>query len=257
MTRAMRLLFPDALAPASLFEGAGVSPSAIVHPSARLESDVIVDPGAVIGPFAEIGSGSIVGPHAVIGPKVRIGRNCRIGAQATITHAFIGDQVIIHPGARLGQDGFGFSLDTRGHLKSPQLGRVIIQDNVEIGANTTIDRGALRDTIIGEGAKIDNLVQIGHNVTIGRGCVIVAQTGVAGSTEIGDFARVGGQAAIGGHLNIGEGAGLAATSGVMRDVPAGSSYAGAPARPIRQFLRGEALLMRLSRRASKTQNDKG
>ena len=153
MAAVMARLFPSAVKPGSVFGEAGVSPAAIVHPAARLEAGVIVDPGAVIGRGAEIGAGTIIGPNSVIGPDVRVGRDGAIGASATIMAALIGDRVIIHPGAHIGQDGFGFALGPRGHLKVPQIGRVIIQDDVEIGAGVTIDRGANRDTVIGEGRE--------------------------------------------------------------------------------------------------------
>ena len=146
-------LYPDATRPGSLFDAHGVSPGANVHPAARLEPDVTVDPGAVIGPRAEIGAGAVIGPNAVIGPDVRIGRQSAVGAGATVCNALIGDRVIIHPGARIGQDGFGFAMGPRGHLKVPQIGRVVIQDDVEIGANSTIDRGANRDTSSARGRK--------------------------------------------------------------------------------------------------------
>ena len=244
----MAKLYPNALRPGAPSGEAGVSKSASIHPSARLEPGVVIDAFAVIGPRAEIGAGTIIGPHAVIGPDVRIGRNGSIGAGVSVLAALIGDRVILHPGARIGQDGFGFAMGPKGHKKAPQIGRVIIQDDVEIGANTAIDRGANRDTIVGEGTKIDNLVQIGHNVVIGRHCVIVAQAGIAGSTVFEDFVALGGQAGVAGHLRIGMGAQIAAASGVMRDIPAGEQWLGAPAVPAREAFRMHATLKKLSSR---------
>ncbi len=221
---------------------------AFIHPEARLESGVTVDPGAVIGPGAEIGRGTVICAQAVIGPGVRIGRDAAVGAGSTVTHALIGNRVILHPGVRIGQDGFGFAMGARGHLKVPQVGRVIIQDDVEIGANTTVDRGANRDTVIGEGTKIDNLVQIGHNVQIGRHCVLVGQVGVSGSTVLEDYVVLGGQAGIAGHLRIGMGAQIGAKSGVMGDLAAGGKYLGAPAKPARTFFREVAALAKLAQK---------
>jgi UDP-3-O-[3-hydroxymyristoyl] glucosamine N-acyltransferase len=240
-------LFPDAARPHSLFGSSGISPGASIHPEARLETNVSADPGAVVGPRAEVGAGSVIGPNAVIGPGVRIGRDCSIGAGVTIANALIGNRVIIHPGAAIGQDGFGFAPGARGHLKVPQIGRVIIQDDVEIGANSTIDRGATRDTIIGEGTKIDNLVQIAHNVRIGRHCLIVAQVGISGSTELGDFVLVGGQAGLAGHLSIGAAAQIAAQAGVIADVPTKARIGGTPAVPVRAWLKAHAVLHKLAR----------
>jgi UDP-3-O-[3-hydroxymyristoyl] glucosamine N-acyltransferase len=247
-----RALFPDSLRPSSLFEASGAAagahhPGAHVHPSARLENGVTVDPGAVIGAGAEIGSGTVIGAGAAIGVKVRIGRDCAIGPNATIMHALIGDRVIIHPGCAIGQDGFGYVRGPRGAHKVPQVGRVIIQDDVEIGANSAVDRGAIRDTVIGEGSKIDNLVQIAHNVSIGRHCLFAGQSGISGSTTIEDGVIMGGQVGVTDHLTVGAGAMLGAKAGVFTDVPAGARWAGYPARSAKQWLREVVTLERLAR----------
>lgn len=205
----------------------------------------LISPAAHIDPAAEIGAGTVVEAGAVIGAGVKIGVNGRIGANAVISHALIGNNVRVYPGCCIGQDGFGFAIDPAGHVKVPQLGRVIIEDGVEIGSNTCIDRGAGPDTVIGSGTWIDNLVQIGHNVKIGRGCVVVAQVGISGSTVIEDYVVIAGQVGIAGHLNIGKGVRVAAQSGIMRDVPAGEEVMGSPALPIKQKMRQVAFLNRM------------
>lgn len=246
----LRRLYSAALLPAPIL-AAGLSPAAHVHPAARLEDGVTVEAGAVVGAEAEIGRGTIIAPGAVIGPGVRIGRDCRIGPGTTVTHAMLGNRVILHPGVRIGQDGFGYLMSGGGHAKVPQIGRVVVQDDVEIGANTTIDRGANRDTVIGEGTKIDNQVQIGHNVVIGRHCVIVSQVGISGSATLGDFVVIGGQAGVNGHVTIGHGSQVAATASVKDDLAAGGRYGGAPARPIKEWYREEVALRRLAQRAAR------
>jgi UDP-3-O-[3-hydroxymyristoyl] glucosamine N-acyltransferase len=248
-----RALFPGALRPSSLFGASGgKAAGAHVHALARLEAGVTVDPLAVIGPRVEVGAGTVIGAGAVIGPDVAIGRDCAVGANATITHALIGDRVTVHPGTRIGQDGFGYLPSPRGHQKIPQTRRVIIQDDVEIGANATIDRGSTRDTIIGEGTKIDNLVQIAHNVIVGRHCLIAGQVGISGSVNVGDFVMMGGKVGVADHVTVGAGAVLGAQSGVMTDVPAGASWVGSPAQPVRDFMKGVAALRRLVRGAGKS-----
>ena len=252
--RAGALLHPAALKPAANVPGDGVSPLAIVHPEARLEAGVSVESYAVIGEHAAIGAGTQIGMGAIIGAHVKIGRDCAIGAQASVLCSYLGNEVIIHNGARIGQDGFGYAPGPAGLEKIVQIGRVVIQDKVEIGANTTIDRGTMDDTVIGEGTKIDNSVMIGHNVRIGRHCGIVAGVGIAGSTRIGNGVMIGGKVGITGHVTIGDGAQLAGMTGVATDLPAGGKYGGIPARPIKDFLRDSVEMLaksELNRRKGK------
>jgi UDP-3-O-[3-hydroxymyristoyl] glucosamine N-acyltransferase len=228
-----------------------VSPG--IHPSSVVAESALVDPSAEIGPLCVIESGAIIGPCcrigpcAVIGSGVVVGRDSRIGANATVSHALLGERVYVYPGARIGQEGFGFAMAKDGFVSVPQLGRVVIQDDVEIGANTTIDRGSARDTVIGAGSRLDNLVQIGHNVTLGRCCVIVAQVGISGSTTLEDFVQVGGQAAFAGHLHVGRNARIGAQAGVISDVPSNASLLGSPAQPKWDFFRQVANLRRRTR----------
>lgn len=254
--RVAETLYPAAARPTPVTGIGGISPQAHIAPDARLEEGVTVEAGAVVGPGATIGRHAVIGPTAVIGRECQIGRGSFVGAGATVAAALVGDRVIIHAGARIGQDGFRF-IPAQGRLaKVPQIGRVVIQDDVEIGANTTIDRGALGDTIIGEGTKIDNLVQIGHNVRIGRNCAIAAHVGISGSVTIGDFVMLGGRVGIADHLTIGDRVQIAASSGLMHDIPAGQKWAGTPARPIAEFFREVNTLRKLSeRKVRKEPND--
>ena len=245
---AARLFYPD-------YEQVAWAQQAAVDPTAAIGAEVMLGPGVAVGPGAQIGAGSQIGAGTVIGRGVAIGRKVQIGSQVTISHAYMGDNVLILPGARIGQSGFGFVSGPAGHVKIPQLGRVIIQDSVEIGANVTIDRGALGDTIIGEGTKIDNLVQIGHNSRVGRHCVIVSQAGLSGSVELGDFVVLGGQVGVADHAQIGDGARIAAKSGVPPgSYPGGRDYGGFPLRPVVQWRREVATLALLAKRRKRDGN---
>lgn len=225
----------------------GLHPSAVVDPEAEL------DPSAEIGPLVVVGARAVIGPRcrigagAVIGEAVVLGEDCRVGALASISHAVLGRRVYVYPGARIGQEGFGFATTASGFLSVPQLGRVVIEDDVEVGANSTIDRGSAGDTVIGAGSRLDNLVQIGHNVRLGRCCVVVAQAGISGSTVLEDFVVIAAQAGLTGHLRIGQKARIGAQAGVMSDVAAGLDVIGSPSQPVREFFRGVATLRKLTR----------
>jgi UDP-3-O-[3-hydroxymyristoyl] glucosamine N-acyltransferase len=219
-----------------------------VHPSAKLGQGVVLAPGVLIGPQAEIGDGARIGPYGVIGRGVTIGRHAEIGEHASVAFSHLGDDVLVQAGARIGGSGFGYTSNAAGHTKMPHLGRVIVQDRVEIGANSTIDRGMLGDTIIGEGTKIDNLVQIGHNTVTGRHCVLAGQAGTSGSVVLGDFVILGGGVGVADHLTIGDRARLAGHSGVAHDLEGGRDYGGIPARPIRQWHKEGVLLAKLARK---------
>ncbi|ATC31792.1 UDP-3-O-(3-hydroxymyristoyl)glucosamine N-acyltransferase [Caulobacter vibrioides] len=217
-----------------------------IHPEATLETGVELAPNVTIGQGARIGRGTRIGPGAVIGPGVLIGRDCRIGANAVIGFALLGDGVCVSAGAVIGEAGFGAAPGPRGMVDLPQLGRVVIQDNVTLGANSCVDRGAFGDTTIGENTKIDNLVHVAHNVRIGRNCVLAAYTGVSGSTVVGDGVAFGGKAGVADHLNIGSGASIGAAASVFKDVPEGETWTGFPARPLKRWLRETAWLSRMA-----------
>lgn len=229
----------------------GVSPQAHIAKTAEIGENVRIDAGVVIGENVRIGNSCHIGANSVIDKGVEIGDGTRIGALCSISHAVIGKRVLLHRGVHIGQDGFGFAAGKKGVTKVPQLGRVIIGDDVEIGSGTCIDRGAGHDTTLGMGSKIDNLVQIGHNVQIGRFTMIAAQAGIAGSTKIGDGVLVGGQAGFAGHITIGNGAKIAAQAGIMTNIPAGATFGGSPAVAILDWHRQNATIAKISRKKSK------
>ena len=224
----------------------GVHPTAVIGTGATYGGDVSIGPYAVLGDGVRLGDSVSVGAHAVIGAGVQIGDGCHLYPGVTVySGSVIGNRVTIHAGARIGSDGFGYVQRDGQHLKIPHVGRCLIEDDVEIGANTTIDRGSIDDTVIGGGTKIDNLVQIAHNVRIGRLCLIMAQVGIAGSVRVEDGAMLLGQVGVSGHHTVGKGARLAAQAGVFGDIPAGETWSGYPARPHKEALRAQAALFKL------------
>jgi UDP-3-O-[3-hydroxymyristoyl] glucosamine N-acyltransferase len=230
----------------------GISKNAYIHQTAVISENCEIAHNVTIGSEVKIGANTKIYPGVFINEKVQIGSNCTIHHNVTLSNCCIGNNIIIHAGTRIGQDGFGYAFDNYQHIKVPQIGRVIIGNNVEIGANCTIDRGAIDDTIIGDMCKIDNLVQIGHNVILDTGCIIVSQVGISGSTELGKYVVVGGQVGLSGHIKIGDGVQIAAQSGVMQNIEAKQIVGGSPSLPIRQWHKQTAILKKLS---SREQND--
>ncbi|WP_031553361.1 UDP-3-O-(3-hydroxymyristoyl)glucosamine N-acyltransferase [Parvularcula oceani] len=226
-------------------------PAAGIDPQARIAPTAEIAPSAVICAGALVHDGAVVGPFALIGPGVVLGADVRIGSHASVTHAVLGAGCVLSAGVRIGEAGFGYTAGEEGPLAVPQLGRVILGERVEIGANSCVDRGTLGDTEIGSATKIDNLCQVAHNCRIGRNVLIASQTGISGSVTIGDGVMIGGQAGMADHIEIGEGAVVAAKAGLMRNVPAGERWGGIPARPAREWMKETAALSRLAKGRSK------
>jgi UDP-3-O-[3-hydroxymyristoyl] glucosamine N-acyltransferase len=238
--KALALFFPEPKLPA------GIHPTAVVAPNAKIDSTAHVGPHCVVGERVQIGARSVLQSGNSVGDDSKLGADVNIFPNVTIyPRTEIGDRVRIHAGTVIGSDGYGYVLDSGVHLKVPQTGNVILGDDVEIGANVTVDRGALGPTMIGRGTKIDNLVQIGHNVQIGEHCLVIAQVGIAGSACLGNYVVLAGQVGIGGHLKLGNQVTVGAQAGVMTDIPDGEKWLGAPARPDREFKRQVIAIQRL------------
>ncbi len=238
--RAVALLHPEHR------PAAGVAPGAQVHPEAELDPEVAALPGCVVAEGARVGAGTVLYPGVYLGRGARVGRDCLLHANAVVRErCVLGDRVILQPGAVVGSDGFGYARDGARQVKIPQVGIVVLEDDVEVGAGTTIDRAALGETRIGRGTKIDNLVQVGHNVRVGEDCLLVAQAGVAGSTRLGNRVVLAGQVGVAGHIGIGDGAMVGAQSGVASDLPPGAAVSGSPAFDHREWLKAQPVLRRL------------
>ena len=253
--KALALFFPETALPP------GIHPSAVIAPSALVDSSAYVGPNCVIGERTRIGGGAVLHAGDFVGDDCQIGAGAVLFPNVTLyPRTELGQRVRIHSGTVIGADGFGYVLDAGAHRKVPQIGNVILGDDVEIGANVTIDRGALKPTVIGRGTKIDNLVQIGHNVQIGEHCLVISQVGISGSCELGDYVILAGQVGMSGHLKVGSRATVAAQSGVMNDVPAGEKWLGSPAQPDKQTKRQMLALQRLPgllRRVTKIEKQLG
>ena len=234
------LLYP---APAHV---AGIDASASLGRGVVLGDDVAIGPGVVLGEGVRVGARTRLDAHVVVGAGVEIGDDCHVYPGVTLyAGSRVGDRVRLHAGARIGSDGFGYVFRNGEHAKIPHVGRCIIESDVEIGANTTVDRGSIDDTVIGAGTKIDNLVQVGHNVRIGRLCLLMSQVGIAGSVHVEDGCILAGQVGVSGHVTIGKGARLAAQAGVFGSIPPGETWSGYPARPHKEALRAQAAMFRL------------
>ncbi|MBT6204117.1 MAG: UDP-3-O-(3-hydroxymyristoyl)glucosamine N-acyltransferase [Alphaproteobacteria bacterium] len=243
---ATRMFYPSSAPEPGVSDTAHIDPSAVIGEGARIEHGVVISAGVQLGKRCHVAAG------AVLYENIRLGDDCHVGAGATLMYCLIGDRVWIDTGVRVGTQGFGFAVGPKGAVRIPHTGRVLIGNDVEIGANTTVDRGTAGDTEISDGAMIDNQVQIAHNVKVGRGAILAGQVGLAGSSQVGDYAMIGGKSGVANHIKIGTGAKIGALSGAATDLEAGGTYLGQPAIPIKDFWRQQAAIRRLLKQSKRT-----